>query len=133
MSLQFIQKEEIPSGEWRVVVAGGREFTNYVLLANALDKLLSEKRKTHEIVIVSGKARGADSLGERYAKERGLRVISKPANWDLHGKSAGYKRNEEMANISHCTVAFWDGKSRGTKHMIDLTRRKGNQCRVVKY
>lgn len=134
MNLPFVTKSENkPDNEWRVVIAGGREFSNYVLLANALDKLLKEKAKTHDIVIVSGKARGADSLGERYAEQRGYKVIEMPAQWDLYGKSAGYKRNEEMAKVSNCTVAFWDGKSKGTKHMIDLTKQVGNSCRVVSY
>ena len=135
MTLPFVTKpaQPIPDNEFRIVVAGGREFTNYVLLANALDKLLCKKKLTHKIVFVSGKARGADSLGERYAKERAYRIIEKPADWDRYGKSAGYKRNKEMAEISHCTVAFWDGKSKGTKHMIDLTKQLGNDIGVVRY
>ena len=118
---------------FRVVIAGGREFKNYDLLKSKLDQLLGEKFKTHRVEIVSGKARGADALGERYAKENGLQIHAFHANWDLWGKSAGYRRNEAMAKNSDATVAFWDGVSRGTKHMIDLTTKTGNLLRVVRY
>lgn len=53
------------------------------------------------------------------------------ANWEKHGKSAGYKRNQEMANVSTHLIAFWDGKSRGTKHMIDIAKRDGLKSHFV--
>ena len=118
---------------FRVVIAGGREFNDYELLKSKLDSLLKSKSLTHKIEIVSGKARGADALGERYAKEHGLQIHAFHANWDLWGKSAGYRRNADMAKNSDATVAFWDGVSKGTKHMIDLTSKSNNLLRVVKY
>ncbi len=119
--------------KFRIVIAGGREFTDFNYMVQALDHVLSAKKLTHEIVIVSGKARGADQMGERYAKLRGYAIDDHPANWDLWGKSAGYRRNEEMARNSEATVAFWDGVSKGTKHMIDLTEKVGNICKVFNY
>ncbi|WP_303982932.1 DUF2493 domain-containing protein [Niallia circulans] len=116
----------------RVIVAGGRDFNDYVLLKTNLDYVL-RNRQVDEVVIVSGKARGADSLGELYAKERGLEVSAYPADWDTYGKSAGYIRNKQMAETSHALMAFWDGKSRGTKHMIDLAKEKGLRVQVVPY
>jgi len=90
--------------------------------------------KNHpKCTIVSGTAGGADRLGERYAKDHNLECIRMPANWDLHGKSAGYRRNEQMACIADACVCFWDGKSRGTTHMIDLAKKKGLHVRVVRY
>ena len=89
--------------EFRVIVAGSRSFNNYALLEATLDKLLVRKAN---VVIVSGAARGADTLGEQYAATRGLKCIRMPADWDKHGKSAGYKRNEEMAKIGHAAVLF---------------------------
>jgi hypothetical protein len=118
---------------FRVIVAGGRYYNNFHQLTAELDFLLSEKEKTHAIVIVSGKAKGADSLGEEYAKLRGYLVDDHPAAWDIHGKSAGYKRNVEMAENADALVAFWDGISRGTKHMIDIATNKGLPTRVVRY
>ena len=114
---------------FKVIVAGSRDFNNYEVLKARLDTILNKKA---EIVIVSGGARGADSLGERYALERNLPCKIFPANWELHGKSTGYKRNAEMAEYADALVAFWDGESKGTGHMIDLAEKKRIQIRVVK-
>lgn len=116
---------------FKVIVAGGREFNNYELLRAKLDWIL--QNKLPDVEIVSGAARGADSLGERYAEENNLGIHRKPADWDTYGKSAGYRRNAEMADYADGCVCFWDGKSRGTKHMIDLAKKKGIKCIVVNY
>ena len=70
--------------------------------------------------VVSGTARGADQLGEQWADMFDIPVDQYPAQWDVFGKSAGYVRNETMARNAEALIAVWDGKSRGTKHMIDL-------------
>jgi len=119
--------------EFKVVIAGGRNFNNYPMLKSKLDNLLHGKLLTSKVIIVCGGARGADALGERYAKERGLSINYCLADWDKYGKSAGYKRNKVMSKCSDATVAFWDRKSKGTKHMIDLTKAAGNLLRVVNY
>ena len=105
---------------YKVVIAGGRDFLDYNLLREKVDKILIDKRVTHKVVIISGCARGADTLALRYASENVLDVEEYPANWDKYGKKAGYLRNAEMAKVSDALIAFWDGKSKGTKHMIDL-------------
>ncbi|MEI2356110.1 DUF2493 domain-containing protein [Mesobacillus zeae] len=117
---------------FRVIVAGGREFNDYELLKRKLDGALVNK-VSEGITIVSGAARGADKLGEQYAKERGYTIDSHPADWDKFGKSAGYIRNKEMAENADALLAFWDGKSRGTKHMIDLAQKQGIKVHVVNY
>ena len=115
----------------KLIIAGGREFNDYELLKEKLDNLLINN--TDDVEIVSGKARGADSLGEKYAKEKGYPVKEFPAKWNEYGKRAGYLRNEEMAlYATHC-VCFWDGKSKGTKHMIDLAKKSNLNLRVVSY
>ena len=116
---------------FRVIVAGGRDFDNYELLKDKLDKLLS--LKASNCTIVSGAARGADNLGEVYAEEKGYLLSKFPAQWDKFGKSAGYRRNEEMAKNADGLVAFWDGQSRGTKHMIDIAKAQGLAVRVINY
>lgn len=116
---------------FRVIIAGGRSFSDYERLKRVMGHLLS--KTTEEIAIVCGMARGADSLGEQYAKEKGYEVMRFPADWKGLGKSAGYKRNEQMAQNADALVAFWDGQSRGTKHMIDLACKYGLKVRVVKY
>ncbi len=72
--------------------------------------------------IVSGGARGVDTSAEEYAQAEGIPIIVIKADWDKYGKSAGYKRNVEMANISDALIAVWDGESKGTKHMIDIAK-----------
>ena len=115
----------------KLIIAGGRYFNNYELLKEKVDYFLSNE--SGDIEIVSGKARGADSLGEKYAKEKGYTVKEFPAKWNEYGKRAGYLRNEEMAlYATHC-VCFWDGKSKGTKHMIDLAKKSNLNLRVVSY
>jgi len=110
------------------IVAGGRTFNDYKLMIATLESLDFPVTR-----IVSGTAKGADQMGEKLAASHGIPVDKFPANWDLHGKSAGYKRNAEMAKHSDALVAFWDGESRGTKHMIDLAKARGLKVVVVKY
>jgi len=118
---------------FKVIVAGGRDFKNYNLLEKKLDVLLSNKVSDHTIVIVSGGANGADKLGERYAKKRNYKVDKFPADWDKYGKRAGYLRNEEMAKHGDVLVAFWDGVSRGTGHMINIMKRLNKPVKIVRY
>ena len=114
----------------KVIIAGGRNFNDYDSLKNKVDTILSNQK---EVTIVSGTARGADRLGERYAEENHHKVEKYPAMWDIYGKSAWYKRNEEMAKIADSCVVFWDGKSRGTKHMIDLAKKFNLKLRIIKF
>ena len=112
----------------KVIIAGGRTFNDYDLLCQNCYKAFSLQT---EIEIVSGTANGADKLGEKYANEKGYQIKKFPADWDKYGKSAGYKRNEEMAKYADSLIAFWDGKSKGTKHMIDLAKRYSLKVKVV--
>ena len=116
---------------FRVIVSGSRGFNNYSLLKSVLDNLVS--LVDDQIVILSGKSRGADSLGEVYASRNNIRVISYPADWNNLGKSAGFIRNVEMARNADALVAFWDGESRGTAHMISEANRFGLRVKVVNY
>lgn len=126
-----MSSERLDKRMFRVIIAGGREFDDYEYLKKTMDYLLHNI--TEEIFVVCGMARGADTLGERYAKERGYEIHYFPADWDKHGKSAGYIRNREMAENADALVAFWDGKSRGTKNMIMLARQQGLKVRVIYY
>lgn len=115
---------------FKVIIAGSREFNDYELLKSKLGAFLINKKN---ITIVSGAARGADKLGEKYARERGYEISSHPANWDEHGKSAGYIRNDVMAKIADACVVFWNGESKGTKHMIDLVNKYNLPLRIITY
>lgn len=109
----------------RTIIAGSRNKTAMYHLTEALASC-----GWKPTVVLSGTARGADQLGEEWAKQNGIPVERYPANWDLHGKSAGFKRNSEMADKAEALIALWDGESRGTKHMIDIARRKGLRVHV---
>jgi hypothetical protein len=112
----------------RVIVAGTRDFSDYAFLRDKLDRILSSRLN---VEIVSGGARGADSLGERYAVERGLTLRRIPAFWDLFDKAAGHIRNRRMAWYGTHLVAFWDKKSKGTRGMIELASSEGMPSRVL--
>ncbi|MGB5710021.1 MAG: DUF2493 domain-containing protein, partial [Waterburya sp.] len=118
----------------KIVVAGSRDFNDYDLLQQKLDAYIAPLIKQgKKIEIVSGMARGADKLGKKYAAVRGYQLERFPADWEKHGKSAGYRRNEEMANYVDAAVIFWDGQSKGTKHMIDLCAKFNLSADVVNY
>ena len=116
----------------RLIIAGGRTFTDLDMMTEKLDALINLD-VGEKLVIISGTARGADHTGERYAALRGYEVERYPAEWALYGRSAGYRRNEQMANTgTHCAV-FWDGQSRGSKNMIDLAQQHGLELRIIRY
>lgn len=83
-------------------------------------------------LVLSGTARGADQLGERWAEDNGLPVERYPADWDRYGRSAGYRRNALMAFLADGLVALWDGRSPGTRSMIELATRRGLAVHVAR-
>ena len=119
---------------YRVIVAGGRDFTDEEYLNASLNEI---KNEYVEIEIVSGHANGADKLAEEYARRLGLALKVFPADWRKYGKAAGPIRNREMLSYimegSPVVVAFWDGQSKGTKNMIDQAKREGVECRIFMY
>lgn len=118
----------------KIIIAGGRSFNNYELLKEKCDYYLSKAIMNKDnIIIISGTANGADKLGEKYAQEKGFTIERHPAKWKELGKKAGYVRNKEMAEVSHALIAFWDNKSRGTKHMIDLAKERQLHVRIINY
>lgn len=116
--------------EKRVVIAGCRDYTDYEEAKVYIDLCLSNIRKGNTIIILSGGARGADALGERYAAENGFDVERYPADWASFGKRAGPKRNRQMAEICDCIICFWDGKSKGTRSMIAYSRQLNKPIRI---
>lgn len=121
---------------FRVIICGSREFDDYDLLKEKCDLILSRKAAdlTEKIVIVSGCARGADRLGEKYAEEKGYEVLRYPADWDRYGKSAGYRRNKQMAEVANACIAFFSSvaENKGTKNMVSLARNMNLLVREVK-
>lgn len=113
----------------KYIVAGGRDFNNYSLMTLILSRHINPEEDT----IISGGARGADELGARYASEHGIPLQIFPAYWDTYGKSAGFIRNAEMGEHADCAIVFWDGKSKGSKHMIKTMKYLRKQCYVYDY
>lgn len=84
------------------------------------------------ITIISGGARGADTLAEQFAQEYSYVTKIFPANWDKYGKAAGPIRNKQIVDHCDILVAFWDGTSRGTKHSIDIAEKQGKPVIIFK-
>jgi len=85
-----------------------------------------------DITIVHGAAQGADRIAHQEAQKAGLLVEPHPADWEKHGKAAGPIRNIEMARLgADLCIAFWDGQSTGTAHMMDEARKQGIPVEVV--
>ena len=105
----------------KLAVVGSQTFSSYDTLSIVLDEI----RKLYEItVIVSGGAKGADSLAEIYAADNNITTDIYPAEWDKYGKGAGFIRNKTIWDNSDLGVAFWDGKSKGTAHSFKLSEKQ---------
>ncbi len=107
----------------KLIIAGGRDFNDYDLIRNEADKFISELDPA-SVIIVSGGAKGVDALGEKYARANNFKIEIFKADWSKFGRAAGPKRNELMAQSASHLLAFWNGKSKGTKSMISLAKRE---------
>jgi hypothetical protein len=120
-----------------LAVVGSRSFLDYKKLCDELN-LLKTNGDFNFNHIVSGGAKGADSLAEKYAKENGIRLTVLKPNWNKYGKKAGILRNIDIVNESQYIIAFWDGISLGTKHSIDyakksITTGSNKGVKIIKY
>lgn len=97
----------------KIAIVGSRNFNNYSFLADALNLFYIPDE------IISGGAKGADTLADNYAENNGIKFTVFKADWNKYGKSAGFIRNRSIVNAADMIIAFWDGKSRGTKDTID--------------
>jgi len=113
----------------KLIIFGGRDFNDHALLISTLNEL----QIPDDTELVSGMARGADILAYNVWKSLNLTVHEFPADWDKYGKSAGYRRNTDMGHFADAGLGFWDGNSRGTKHMIDTLKNLNKQLHVVRY
>lgn len=107
----------------KVIIAGSRSITNYELLPQVMKYANKEGLRANHVV--SGGAKGVDQLGERLAKDWNWGLTIFPADWETHGKKAGIIRNIQMAEYADWLLAIWDGKSKGTKHMINYMKSIG--------
>ena len=119
------------------LVVGSRDIMDYTGIRDYLDKFIDHRYSGYQVVIVSGGARGVDSLAERYADEKGYDKVIMSAQWELYGKSAGYRRNEQMHQFiatkpDRYVIAFWDGVSKGTAYNFELAKRYENPLEIVR-
>lgn len=114
----------------KVIVAGSRDWPWPNYLQDALTFYLS-RFTPDQIEVVCGEAIGPDKQGRLWAEARGIKVKSFPAQWDALGKRAGFVRNVEMADYGTHLIAFWDGVSNGTKHMIETAIERGLVVKVI--
>lgn len=114
-------------GSLRVAIVGSRLWPFEHEIKNAVASLEQTD------VLVSGGCHGADTIAENFAKKRGLDCIIHPADWDTHGKSAGYIRNKLIVRDADRVIAFQLENSKGTQNTIDLARKKGIPVRVISY
>lgn len=119
--------------EFKLIVAGGRDFNDYETLSHVLFELSENEYASQAVSIVSGMAAGADRLGYRFAKENQVTVHEFPADWKRYPRSAGYIRNADMGLFADGLLAFWDGKSKGTAHMIKFMTTAGKPVHIIKY
>ena len=106
-------------------VVGSRSFEDYEFLKEHLNKIHSIEK------IVSGGAKGADSLAARYAKENKIELLEFLPDWEKNGKAAGFIRNKQIVKESDIVIAFWDGTSHGTAHSIRLAKKMKKQLTVI--
>ena len=105
---------------FRLAVVGSRTFHDYDLLSQVLGSV-----HTPISIIVSGGAKGADSLAEKYALEHDIDTDIYLPDWDKFKKTAGFVRNYDIVANADAVVAFWDGKSRGTMHTVKIAEKAG--------
>ncbi len=114
----------------KIIIAGSRNFNNYNLLKSKCNFYM---KNINHVEIINGMANGADKLGIHYASENNLPVNKFPADWYKYGKRAAYIRNRKMAVYADALIAFWNGKSKGTKMMIELAKQYNLKVRIVYY
>ncbi len=114
----------------KLAVVGSRDFTDYTKLKLALDNINQFFLITE---IISGGAKGADSLAERYAKENNIKLTIYLPDWKRYGRPAGMIRNKEIVSSATSVIAFWDGKSKGTANSISLAEKSKKLRQVILY
>lgn len=118
----------------KVIVAGGRDFTDETTMHKELVKLFDAGVFDEHAELVCGMARGADMTANHlWTAIYRNKIHEFYPDWNGLGKRAGFVRNKQMGDFADILIAFWDGESRGTKHMIDYMRSLGKPVYVIPY
>lgn len=110
-------------------VVGSRTFSDTERGFGVLDGI--HRRLGIDTVVSGGAKSGGDYVAELWAEARNIPVIVHYAQWDKYGKGAGFIRNVDIVDDSDRILAFWDGRSKGTKHTLDTAKKKGKLRRIV--
>lgn len=123
----------------KLIIAGSRDITNYAKVKPIIDRLIKENKLVVREVF-SGKAKGMDTLGEKWADENDIPVREFAADWKnleakgaiikegYYGKynaKAGIDRNAEMGDLCDAALVIWTGDSSGSEHMIEYMIKLG--------
>ena len=111
----------------KVVIAGSRDIIDYSILLKAIKECPFQITE-----VISGRARGVDTLGEHFAEDYGLKLHPFPADWKRLGNAAGPIRNAQMADFADAVLCVWDGVSSGTKDMMNQAKKRGLPLYVFK-
>ncbi|MBQ8524680.1 MAG: DUF2493 domain-containing protein [Clostridia bacterium] len=115
----------------KLLIAGSREYSAYDEAEKVIDTYLNKLTPNDTVIILSGACRGADRIGERYAEEHGYEVRRYPADWKRYGRGAGPVRNRLMADEADYIICFWNGKSRGSRSLIEYAEKLGKKVFVI--
>ena len=111
----------------KVAIVGSRDYTDLQAVWNFVERLASRRP---DAIIISGGARGVDTMAACAGRFFGLEVIELEPEWARLGKAAGHARNSDIVAAADILIAFWDGTSTGTKDSIDKARQKGIKVKV---
>ncbi len=114
----------------RIAIIGCRHFTDYKFLVEKINEL-ADTNDWNIVQIISGAARGADTLARQLAKKNNIDLLEFPADWDKHGKLAGFMRNSDIVNNADVIVAFWDYVSNGTRDSINKAKEAKKEHYIV--
>ena len=112
----------------KVIIFGGRDFTDEDVMATCINQVIDDP-----FILICGEARGADRTAKELLEYNNYEIESYPADWDTYGKRAGFIRNEQMGDIADMAIGFWDGQSKGTKHMYNYMRKLNKPVWVFNY
>lgn len=120
--------------EFKIIIIGSREFDNYQYFCKKCDKLLSGKKLTHNITIITGNHGNTDKFAQCYAFSKNYNIIIEKADYEQHPKDAMYFRNKKIINEykPHGCIAFNLNNSKGTKNMINLCKIYNIEIREIK-
>jgi hypothetical protein len=116
----------------RIAVIGSRNFNDYEYFKSEFEKFLKEL-DIKEYKIISGGAKGADAFAAKYAKENNKEIVEFLPDWEKYGKKAGFLRNNIIWNNAYIGIAFWDGKSTGTAHSFEISKKQNKILKVINY